>query len=288
VSAAKQSLIRGLRRLSLLSLADDCIYALRQLQAGRGQRDFAARHPEFATPPPRIAFEAFHNVDWDSYRSSGLHHARLFARLIAERRTGDPLRILEWGCGPGRLARHMAGGLGPRRVELTAVDSDPSAIAWCRAHLPGIAFQKTLPLPPLPFEGNHFDAVYAFSVLTHLAEETQARWMAELRRVLRPGGVLVVTVHGDRYRGDLDPRERALYDEGKVVARGGIPEGRKWFLAYHPPRAMRERLLEGFRDVVHLPCPIPEPEEYELLQDVWVASKPEGDEDGLPPGSRAS
>jgi SAM-dependent methyltransferase len=273
VSSAKQALVRGLRRLSLLSLADDCVYVLKRLGSRRAQQAFAKRHPGFVTPPPRIAFEAFHNVDWDSYRSSGLHHARLFGRLIAERRPGDPLRVLDWGCGPGRLARHMAECFAPTRLDLTGVDPDPAAIAWCRAHLPGIAFHDTAPLPPLPFDDDHFDAAYGFSVLTHLAEETQARWVDELRRVLKPGGVLVVTVHGDHYRNDLDRAEGARYDEGRIVVRGGIPEGRKWFHSFHPAPAMR-RLLAGFERVDHHPCPIREPREYELLHDVWVASRP--------------
>jgi SAM-dependent methyltransferase len=274
VSAAKQALVRALRRTSLISLADRCVYVLKRLRSRRAQQEFRRRHPGFVTPPPHIAFEAFHNVDWDSYRSSGQHHARLFARLIVERRRTETWRVLDWGCGPGRLARHMAECFAPTPLELTAVDPDPAAIAWCRAHLPGIVFQEAPFRPPLPFDDQHFDAVYAFSVLTHLAEESQARWVDELRRVLKPGGVLVVTVHGDHYRNVLDRAEGARYDEGHIVVRGGgAPEGRKWFHAFHPAPAMR-RLLAGFEEVDHHPSPIREPRVYELLHDVWVASRP--------------
>jgi hypothetical protein len=79
--SVKRAAARLLRRASLLSLADRCYYLANQMRTRGQRREFAARHPEFPTPPPRLAFEAFHNVDWDSYRNSGLHHARLVCSL---------------------------------------------------------------------------------------------------------------------------------------------------------------------------------------------------------------
>ena len=50
--------------------------------------------------------------------------------------------------------------------------------------------------PPLPFEAGRFDVLYAFSVWTHLPPEAQARWLAEAGRVLRPGGLALITTLG--------------------------------------------------------------------------------------------
>jgi SAM-dependent methyltransferase len=50
--------------------------------------------------------------------------------------------------------------------------------------------------PPLPYEDESFAAVLGLSVMTHLRRECQLRWLEEICRVLRPGGVLLATVHG--------------------------------------------------------------------------------------------
>ncbi|MGY1688890.1 class I SAM-dependent methyltransferase [Geodermatophilus sp. SYSU D01105] len=50
--------------------------------------------------------------------------------------------------------------------------------------------------PPLPFDDGRFDLVLGYSVFTHLPVDHQDAWLAELRRVTRPGGLLLLTVHG--------------------------------------------------------------------------------------------
>ncbi len=51
--------------------------------------------------------------------------------------------------------------------------------------------------PPLPFAAAQFDLVLAGSVFTHLDAAHQEQWLTEIRRVLRPGGVLVATTLGE-------------------------------------------------------------------------------------------
>jgi ubiquinone/menaquinone biosynthesis C-methylase UbiE len=53
--------------------------------------------------------------------------------------------------------------------------------------------------PPLAYEANHFDFIYALSVFTHLPESLQTAWMSELARVLKPGGYLLMTTHRECY-----------------------------------------------------------------------------------------
>ena len=114
------------------------------------------------------------------------------------------------------------------------------------------------------------DCVYALSVFTHLSEEMHDAWRDQLC-VLRPGGVVILTTHGDCFRDrNLSAAEKRDYDEGKLVVCGAVREGKKFYAAFHSPRFVQNHLLRGFDLVAH----IPRPHQWVLEQDVWVARKP--------------
>ena len=267
----KYRLIHRVRRLGLLGLADRVKLGLARVLTRRRNQQFRRTHPDFAVPPDDLAFDAYNSLDWQHYRDGGRRQAEIFATLIARHCAAPKLRVLEWGCGPGRLIRNMTALLGERAGSLTGADYNPRTIAWCRANLPGIAFAENALLPPLPFADASFDAVYCFSVFTHLSEPVQLAWAAELRRVLAPGGLLVCTTHGDHYRYLLtDVGEQRRYATGHVVEQAKYREGRKWFFALHPPAHVRSTLLADYADV----APARPPAAAGILQDVWIARKP--------------
>ena len=101
-------------------------------------------------------------------------------------------RVLDWGVGCGRLARHFPA---ERAHALVGCDIDSDNVAWCAANLPGTFVTSRLS-PPLPFERESFDVVYGLSVFTHLREAMQLRWLDELARVAKPGAILLMTTHG--------------------------------------------------------------------------------------------
>lgn len=102
--------------------------------------------------------------------------------------------LLDFGCGWGRFTR-----LFQREVKeggLYGVDPWNYAINLCRTHFPFAGFVQSDFLPPLRFRDNTFDVVVAYSVFSHLVEHAALSWINELSRVLRPGGLLIVTTHG--------------------------------------------------------------------------------------------
>ena len=104
------------------------------------------------------------------------------------------MRILDWGCGSGRLARYFTDRPG---VSLTGVDVDADNIGWCSANLPVGAF-TAIPLhPPTQLPDAAFDLVLGVSVFTHLTEHVQFEWLRELQRITRPGGHLLLSVHAN-------------------------------------------------------------------------------------------
>ena len=109
-------------------------------------------------------------------------------------------RILDFGCGPGRVAVPMYYRLGDD-TEIHATDLDGEAIAWCQENYATVArFQNNNAEPPFNYPDNYFDFVYSISVFTHLPEDLQLRWLAELQRITKPGGYLLLTIHGIYYR----------------------------------------------------------------------------------------
>lgn len=104
-------------------------------------------------------------------------------------------RLLDFGCGCGRALALME-ALAPD-VELHGVDIDGDAVGWAAGHLPFAQWHVGPHEPPLAFPDEHFDLVVNHSVFTHLDERMQDLWLAELRRVVRPGGILLLTVHGE-------------------------------------------------------------------------------------------
>ena len=87
-------------------------------------------------------------------------------------------------------------------------DINAGLAAWCDANLPG-DYQQNQLRPPLPLPDGAADIVYAYSVFTHLREPTAIRWLEEIARVLRPGGLALVTFHDETFaelRGLADVR----------------------------------------------------------------------------------
>ena len=101
--------------------------------------------------------------------------------------------VLEIGCGSARLIRHFRCMDGARIV---GTDADSKAIAWCQENIPGAEFYVNDLAPPLPLESDSFDLAFAASVFTHIPLDVQGAWIAEMGRVLRPGGYFICTVEG--------------------------------------------------------------------------------------------
>jgi SAM-dependent methyltransferase len=101
--------------------------------------------------------------------------------------------ILEFGCGDGRMIRWLEDLAHDR--EIWGSDIHAERIIWCKQHLsPPFRFVATTIVPHLPFEDRYFGFIFAGSVFTHIDDLADA-WLMELRRVLRPGGKLFITVH---------------------------------------------------------------------------------------------
>ena len=164
----------------------------------RDEREARLHKLEFPwpVPPEHLRLRVHGSGDEASFLSVGNQLAARIKRLLGEEALSLESfeRILDFGCGCGRVIRCF----GPH-AGLFATDLDPEAVSWCQTQLSDLAtFSMNDDNPPLRYESDTFDFVYAVSVFTHLPKALELAWLEELRRVTRPGGTLLLTVHGER------------------------------------------------------------------------------------------
>ncbi len=115
--------------------------------------------------------------------------------------------IYELGCGTARLLRHFRAIEG---VRLVGSDVNSEMVEWCQKNLTGMEFYHNDLTPPLTFaEDNCFDLMIASSVFTHIPLETQELWLAEMQRILQPGGIFICSVLGQFHVSALLSSEEA-------------------------------------------------------------------------------
>jgi SAM-dependent methyltransferase len=158
----------------------------------------------------------------DLWRRYNLNQLQRFEAVL--NRHGRSLRafpsIFDFGCGDGRLAQYLFTLAPGARVCGSDVRSE--VIDACRRKHPQGRFLVNRPTPPLAIEDEAFDLIYSYSVFTHLTEPNHKAWLRELTRMLKPGGVMLHTVHSYEYL-----RRAAFFS----------PESLKKYAVVEPPEA---------------------------------------------------
>jgi ubiquinone/menaquinone biosynthesis C-methylase UbiE len=142
--------------------------------------------------PPRQVREGYFDDRHLEYWLSG-YADRM--KILRNTKLSDDknLTYLDFGGSSGRVARHFVG----RQITPWCCDINIRSIDWAAKYLsPAVLAFQNRPAPHLPFEDNTFDIVSAFSVFTHI-DLDEMSWLLELRRILKPGGFLYITVHDE-------------------------------------------------------------------------------------------
>ncbi len=201
-------------------------------------------------PPLALMAQTVAHADWRAFLKTGEATAAALNKHASEAGLSfaQSGRILDLGCGAGRVIRHL-----PKmtKAELFGADYNRAFADWCAANLPG-NFSSNGLNPPLEFPNAHFDIVYLLSVFTHLRLATQRRWLAELRRVIRPGGLALVSFHEETQPGfpQTDEAAVAIRDTG-VYVHLDLVEGSN-LIATFQTRAQSECLFGEAFEVVRM------------------------------------
>lgn len=129
---------------------------------------------------------------------------------------GDAEGVLDFGCGYGRVVRFFLKDIDSRR--LTGTDNDAALIDFCRASNRWCNFVRNATEPPLPFEDDQFQYVFVYSVFSHFSEAAHLRWLKELKRIVRPGGALAISVRRRNYIEALrQMRQSAPENDSRII-----------------------------------------------------------------------
>lgn len=158
--------------------------------------DWGVIHP---TPPiAKIERVSGKGATEYNYYNNGLSDYLRFLS-IAERhgiRTQEvTTKILDWGCGCGRLTRHLMALPGGRN-NVVGIDIDGDNIDWCKQNLCETMFARVDLYPPTSLKDQSFDLIIANSVLSHLQLNAMKAWLAEVQRLLKPGGLALLSYNG--------------------------------------------------------------------------------------------
>jgi ubiquinone/menaquinone biosynthesis C-methylase UbiE len=151
----------------------------------------------------------------DEYLGSGKKDVETMLELLEKTdfALSSETRLLDFGCGAGRMLRNLKNA-----GEAWGTDLSADHIYWCKQHLsPPFKFATTTSMPHLPFEDRYFDLIYCGSVFTHIDDLTEA-WLLELRRILTVGGRIFLTIHDHHTMELLETDYKDSFLAGKMRA----------------------------------------------------------------------
>lgn len=144
--------------------------------------------------PPKTLWEGYAETE-EMYLDTGRKHISTMLEILSrdDFQIQHGFKVMEFGCAAARMLRWLADKASDG--EFWGVDICADHIIWCQQHLsPPFYFFTTTTEPHLPFPDGYFDLIYAGSVFSHISELADF-WFLELRRILRSGGRLYVTIH---------------------------------------------------------------------------------------------
>jgi ubiquinone/menaquinone biosynthesis C-methylase UbiE len=195
-------------------------------------------------------------LEWSALRPSP---ARLGYLSLASERIPAGASVLELGCGAGVP---MTAALADSR-DVIGVDISATQVALARRNVPAATFIQS-DMMALSFPDGRFDAVTAFYSLTHVPRDEQPELIRRIRRWLRPGGLLILTM--------------GVEDEPGEIERGWL--GVDMYFSHFTAKKNR-RMVEDAGFVVDRADVVSEPEDRHDARFLWVvASAPPGADAG--------
>jgi len=229
----KNAISVTLRKAGLIKTFDKLRFYMLYIKSLKEKRAFKKAYPDAILPPPYFIYETF-GLNYEQFYTLSEETAKWLISFFEKYCPLNNAHILDWGCGPGRIIRHLPALL-DKSNRCYGTDYNDKYVRWCTENIPEVTFRQNNLTPPLPFEDNSFNVIYGISIFTHLSEKMHYAWFDELIRVLKTGGILVLTFHGKAFKSKLTEAQKMIFDVGQLVVLSNTKEGHRTYGAYHPP-----------------------------------------------------
>lgn len=225
--------------------------------------------PEFEDlpqPPEKLMLRVSGSSDGGFFTADGVRSYTEFFDAVAKYRQWDSIpRMLDWGCGCGRVTRCFLRA--HPKLEVHGCDIDGEAVGWCSEQLSTGSFRAIQPQPPTDYPDGFFPLVIGYSVFSHLGPDLQRLWLAEMQRIMAPGGLFLASVHGpfaarfafpqpeaparrfpwSRPKRPFDVRAAGFIDAGEDVALAGVAPSGYYRGVFQSPDWTRREWSKFFR-----------------------------------------
>jgi SAM-dependent methyltransferase len=158
----KIALKRILSNLNLLTLIEQVNFYHQKWQNRKSNLLFLENNPKVKLPPDFYLYETF-NLNYDKFYTNGKPTAKWLIDHIKEFKDLKNISILDWGCGTGRILRHLPSILDVSN-SFYGTDYNKKYVKWCSENLEGIQFKNNNLNPPLNFKNDEMDVVYGISI----------------------------------------------------------------------------------------------------------------------------
>ncbi len=256
-----------LRNFRLLFFTDFIRFQIHRIKHRADNQIFIKNNPTIKLPPDYLLYESF-AIEYSAYFYGGRESAEDLFKYFSKYKSQKDLNVLDWGCGPGRIIRHMP-NLFDTGCGFYGTDYNSKSINWCFNNIPNIEFSHNNLFPPLNYTNNLFDIIYGISIFTHLSMEMHFAWINELHRILKKDGIILLTTAGKAFKTRLTRNEISQFENGNLIIRDKVKEGHRTFTAIHPVKFMQE-LFSDFEILEHIER---DPVDNYIPQDIWIIKK---------------
>lgn len=227
--------------MGAIPIMDELNFRFQQIWHYKNNKKIKQALKRFVFPSDRALFNTF-QLDYKKYYEDGVIAAKEMIEWGAIISIKQPI-ILEWGCGTGRVIRHIPH---LKKVSICyGADIDCNIIQWCRQSIDSVYFD-CIENQSLPYPSNYFHLVYGISVLTHIPHTATQYWLKELKRVILPNGIAILSTHGSHFYHQLNQEEKIKLQTEGAFSNSFKQEGHRSKTTYHDASHLKEMVEEHF------------------------------------------
>lgn len=203
--------------------------------------------------PDNLKTRVANNTNIHFFRASSFTSFRNYYEQVQRfAKPGSLKNMLDWGCGCGRISVMFENA-----TDIKAVyggDIDGESIAWCKENLKG-QYDVTPLFPPTKYADNFFELVISNAVFTHLTKDVQQQWLAEMQRIVAPGGLFIASVHGEfatffNFNGEVEETLTNDINDSTIdkSLAGVVPDG--YYRGTHQKKTYTEQVFSQYFEIL--------------------------------------